>query len=153
MGLGTSQHHNCVLSELEIKPRYSLFGGWKATVLIGYGLQLEDFLFLSAHGKGYLNFSFECPLVNTVVEKLTMKVVLPEGSKYSSVIVPFPIEEHLETPLCGLLGVPLSNGVISQSIQTVSPLSKTTREWMGNLFQPPRHLHLIQKVMTNQLRL
>ncbi|KAI3875378.1 hypothetical protein MKW98_000055 [Papaver atlanticum] len=84
-------------SELEIEPRYPLFGGWKATFVIGYGLQLEDFLFVSADGKRYLNFTFGCPLVNTVVEKFTMKVMLPEGSKDPSAIVPFPVEQHLET--------------------------------------------------------
>ncbi|KAI3923079.1 hypothetical protein MKW92_031775 [Papaver armeniacum] len=84
-------------SELEIEPRYPLFGGWKATFVIGYGLPLEDFLFESADGKRYLNFTFGCPLVNTVVDKFTMKVVLPEGSKDPSAIVPFPIEQHLET--------------------------------------------------------
>ncbi|KAI3948527.1 hypothetical protein MKW98_019277, partial [Papaver atlanticum] len=84
-------------SELEIEPRYPLFGGWKATFVIGYGLPLEDFLFKSADGKRYLNFTFGCPLVNIVVDKFTMKVVLPEGSKEPSAIVPFPVDQHLET--------------------------------------------------------
>jgi hypothetical protein len=63
-------------SELEIEPRYPLFGGWKATFVIGYGLPLEDFLFESPDGKRYLNFSFGCPLAQTVVNKLTIKVGL-----------------------------------------------------------------------------
>jgi hypothetical protein len=63
-------------SELEIEPRYPLFGGWKATFVIGYGLPLEDFLFESPDGKCYLNFSFGCPLAETVVDKLTIKVGL-----------------------------------------------------------------------------
>ncbi|KAJ6350042.1 hypothetical protein OIU78_006264 [Salix suchowensis] len=84
-------------SELEIEPRYPLFGGWKATFVIGYGLPLEDFLFESPDGKRYLNFSFGCPLAETVVDKLTIKVVLPEGSKDPSAAVPFPVEQRLET--------------------------------------------------------
>ncbi|KAJ9175528.1 hypothetical protein P3X46_014076 [Hevea brasiliensis] len=84
-------------SELEIEPRYPLFGGWKATFVIGYGLPLQDFLFESSDGKRYLNFSFGCPLAETVVDKLTIKVVLPEGSKDPSIVVPFPVEQHLET--------------------------------------------------------
>ncbi|KAJ6325453.1 hypothetical protein OIU76_012521 [Salix suchowensis] len=84
-------------SELEIEPRYPLFGGWKATFVIGYGLPLEDFLFESPDGKRYLNFSFGCPLAQTVVNKLTIKVVLPEGSKDPSAAVPYPVEQHLET--------------------------------------------------------
>ncbi|GMP22642.1 hypothetical protein CsSME_00000569 [Camellia sinensis var. sinensis] len=61
-------------SELEIEPRYPLFGGWKATFVIGYGLPLQDFLFESSDGRRYLNFSFGCPLADTVVDKLTIKV-------------------------------------------------------------------------------
>lgn len=126
-------------SDLEIEPRYPLFGGWKATFIIGYGLPLQDFLFESPDGRRYLNFTFGCPLAETVVDKLTIKVrlvpclcihttifavssahssflfsprhgkiylfnsgtfifqvVLPEGSKDPSAVVPFPVEQHLE---------------------------------------------------------
>ncbi|KAK8643358.1 hypothetical protein V6N13_012660 [Hibiscus sabdariffa] len=84
-------------SELEIEPRYPLFGGWKATFVIGYGLPLQDFLFESSDDRRYLNFTFGCPLLDTVVDKLTVKVVLPEGSKDPSAVVPFTVEQHLET--------------------------------------------------------
>ncbi|XP_044462616.1 dolichyl-diphosphooligosaccharide--protein glycosyltransferase subunit 1B-like [Mangifera indica] len=84
-------------SDLEIEPRYPLFGGWKSTFVIGYGVPLQDFLFESPDGRRYLNFTFGCPLAETVVDKLTIKVVLPEGSKDPSVVVPFPVEQHLET--------------------------------------------------------
>eukprot|EP00268_Persea_americana_P012576 TRINITY_DN1534_c0_g1_i1.p1 TRINITY_DN1534_c0_g1~~TRINITY_DN1534_c0_g1_i1.p1 ORF type:complete len:495 (-),score=85.33 TRINITY_DN1534_c0_g1_i1:355-1770(-) len=84
-------------SELEIEPRYPLFGGWKATFVIGYGLPLQDFLFESSDGRRYLNFTFGCPLLETAVNKLTIKVVLPEGSTEPSAVVPFPVEQYLET--------------------------------------------------------
>ncbi|KAI7735983.1 hypothetical protein M8C21_022395 [Ambrosia artemisiifolia] len=66
-------------SELEIEPRYPLLGGWKATFVIGYGLPLQDVLFESNDGKRYLNFSFGCPIAETLV-------VLPEGSKNPSAV-------------------------------------------------------------------
>lgn len=66
-------------SELEIEPRYPLFGGWKATFVIGYGLPLQDFLFESPDGRRYLNFTFGCPLVEMVVDKLTVKVSLDQS--------------------------------------------------------------------------
>ncbi|KAJ0102291.1 hypothetical protein Patl1_06087 [Pistacia atlantica] len=84
-------------SDLEIEPRYPLFGGWKATFIIGYGVPLQDFLFESPDGRRYLNFTFGCPLAESVVDKLTIKVVLPEGSKDPSAAVTFPVEQHLET--------------------------------------------------------
>ncbi|XP_010253704.1 PREDICTED: dolichyl-diphosphooligosaccharide--protein glycosyltransferase subunit 1B [Nelumbo nucifera] len=83
-------------SELEIEPRYPLFGGWKATFVIGYGLPLQDFLFESSDGRRYLNFSFGCPVAGTVVNKLILKVVLPEGSKDPSAMVPFPVDQYIE---------------------------------------------------------
>ncbi|GAB4854953.1 Dolichyl-diphosphooligosaccharide--protein glycosyltransferase subunit 1B, variant 2 [Ancistrocladus abbreviatus] len=84
-------------SELEIEPRYPLFGGWKATFVIGYGLPLQDFVYESADGRRYLNFTFGCPLMETVVDKLTIKVVLPEGSMDPSAVAPFPLQQTLET--------------------------------------------------------
>ncbi|MBA0696927.1 hypothetical protein Goari_003444, partial [Gossypium aridum] len=89
-------------SELEIEPRYPLFGGWKATFVIGYGLPLQDFLFESSDDKRYLNFTFGCPLIGMVVDKLTIKVVLPEGSTDPSPVVPFPVEHHLEAKYSSL---------------------------------------------------
>ncbi|KAI3470475.1 hypothetical protein Pfo_027138 [Paulownia fortunei] len=88
---------NSKKSELLIEPRYPLFGGWKATFVVGYGVPLQDFLFESTAGARYLNYSFGCPLADTVVDKLTIKVVLPEGSKDPSVKVPFPVEQSLQT--------------------------------------------------------
>ncbi|KAI5399811.1 dolichyl-diphosphooligosaccharide--protein glycosyltransferase subunit 1B [Lathyrus oleraceus] len=84
-------------SELEFEPRYPLFGGWKSTFLIGYGLPLQDFLFESPDGRRYLNFTYGCPLAETVVDKLIIKVVLPEGSKNPSAVIPFQVDQHLET--------------------------------------------------------
>lgn len=83
-------------SELELEPRYPLFGGWKTTFVIGYSLPLEDFLFESADGRRYLNFSFGTPIVETVVDKLTVKVLLPEGSKNPSAVVPFHVQQLFE---------------------------------------------------------
>ncbi|KAH6804900.1 Ribophorin I [Perilla frutescens var. frutescens] len=88
---------NSKKSELLIEPRYPLFGGWKATFIIGYGVPLKDFLFESAPGARFLNYSFGCPIADTIVDKLTIKVVLPEGSKDPSVEVPFVVEQSLET--------------------------------------------------------
>ncbi|XP_075511729.1 dolichyl-diphosphooligosaccharide--protein glycosyltransferase subunit 1A-like isoform X2 [Primulina tabacum] len=81
---------------LEIEPRYPMFGGWRSSFTIGYGLPLQDFLFLS-EGKRVLDISFGCPMNEVVIENLTVKVVLPEGSNDISVSVPFPIKQSQET--------------------------------------------------------
>lgn len=81
---------------LEIEPRYPMFGGWKTSFTIGYGLPLEDFLFQS-EGSRFLNITFGSPMNDILVENLTVKVVLPEGSRDISVSVPFPVEQSQET--------------------------------------------------------
>ncbi|KAF3536439.1 hypothetical protein F2Q69_00024192 [Brassica cretica] len=85
----------CII-ELEFEPRYPLFGGWRATFIIGYRVPLEDYLFEAPDGRRYLNFTFGCPLVETIVNKLTIKVVLPEGSKDPSAVLPFTVNQDLQ---------------------------------------------------------
>nr|XP_043617684.1 dolichyl-diphosphooligosaccharide--protein glycosyltransferase subunit 1A [Erigeron canadensis] len=81
---------------LEIEPRYPMVGGWKTSFTIGYGLPLQDYLFQSG-GTRFLNFTFGSPMNDVLVENLTVKVVLPEGSKDLSVSVPFPVKQSQET--------------------------------------------------------
>ncbi|KAG8377235.1 hypothetical protein BUALT_Bualt08G0007200 [Buddleja alternifolia] len=81
---------------LEIEPRYPMFGGWRTAFTIGYGLPLQDFLFRS-EGKRFLNISFGSPMSDVVIENLTVKIVLPEGSSDISVSVPFPVKQFQET--------------------------------------------------------
>uniref|UniRef100_A0A5B7BBE4 Dolichyl-diphosphooligosaccharide--protein glycosyltransferase subunit 1 n=1 Tax=Davidia involucrata TaxID=16924 RepID=A0A5B7BBE4_DAVIN len=83
-------------TQLEIEPRYPMFGGWRTTFTIGYGLPLQDFLFQS-EGKRFLNITFGCPMNDVVIDNLIVKVVLPEGSRDISVSVPFPVKQWQET--------------------------------------------------------
>ncbi|XP_015884116.1 dolichyl-diphosphooligosaccharide--protein glycosyltransferase subunit 1A [Ziziphus jujuba] len=88
-------------TELEIEPRYPMFGGWKTAFTIGYGLPLHDFLFES-EGKRLLNFSFGCPMNEVVIDTLIVKVVLPEGSRDISVSAPFPVKQWQEKKISHL---------------------------------------------------
>ncbi|KAF7141846.1 hypothetical protein RHSIM_Rhsim06G0004300 [Rhododendron simsii] len=83
-------------TQLEIEPRYPMFGGWRTSFTIGYGLPLKDFLFQS-EGKRFLNISFGSPIRDLVIDNLIVKVVLPEGSKDVSVSAPFPVKQWHET--------------------------------------------------------
>ncbi|KAL6645411.1 hypothetical protein ACP70R_017019 [Stipagrostis hirtigluma subsp. patula] len=82
-------------TQLEIEPRFPLFGGWQTTFTIGYGLPLQDFVFYS-DGKRFLNITFGSPLEEILIEKLIVKVVLPEGSKDIQVSAPFPTKQWEE---------------------------------------------------------
>lgn len=71
-------HADCAVwemqSELELEPRYPLFGGWQVTFTIGYGVPLEDFVFKTKDGLRFLNMTISTPFMNLVVEELTVKV-------------------------------------------------------------------------------
>ncbi|CAK9178291.1 unnamed protein product [Ilex paraguariensis] len=86
---------------LEIEPRYPMFGGWRTSFTIGYGLPLQDFLFQS-RGIRFLNITFGCPINEVVIENLIVKVVLPEGSRDISVSVPFAVKQWEETKISHL---------------------------------------------------
>ncbi|EEF52899.1 dolichyl-diphosphooligosaccharide--protein glycosyltransferase subunit 1A [Ricinus communis] len=83
-------------TELVIEPRYPMFGGWGTTFTVGYSLPLPDFLF-DLDGKRFLNISFASPMNELVIDDLTVKVVLPEGSEYLSVSTPFPVKQREES--------------------------------------------------------
>lgn len=51
-----------------------MFGGWRTSFTIGYGLPLKDYLF-RAEGKRFLNISFGCPMDEVVVDNLVVKVI------------------------------------------------------------------------------
>ncbi|KAJ6986905.1 LOW QUALITY PROTEIN: dolichyl-diphosphooligosaccharide--protein glycosyltransferase subunit 1B-like [Populus alba x Populus x berolinensis] len=92
------------------------------------------FRFESPDGKRYLNFSFGCPLAETVVDKLTIKVVLPEGSKDPSAVVPFPVKQRLETKysyldVVGRTVLVLENkNVVPEHI---TPFQENGKTWKG----------------------
>lgn len=88
-------------TQLEIEPRFPMLGGWKTSFTIGYGVPLQDFLFQSA-GKRFLNITFGCPINDLIVDKLIVKVVLPEGSTDISVDIPFAVKQSYETKLSHL---------------------------------------------------
>ncbi|KAK7283471.1 hypothetical protein RIF29_13012 [Crotalaria pallida] len=88
-------------TQLEIEPRYPMFGGWKTEFTIGYGLPLQDFLF-GSDGKRFLNITFGSPMNELVIDTLFVKVVLPEGSKEISASVPFPVKQWQETKISHL---------------------------------------------------
>lgn len=92
---------NTIKTELEIEPRFPLFGGWKTFFTFGYGLPLKDYLF-EADGKRFVNISFGSPIDELVVNELLVKVVLPEGSQDISVSVPFPVDQWQETKISHL---------------------------------------------------
>ena len=67
--------------EVELRPRFPLFGGWKTHYVLGYNVPSYEYLF----SKGD-NFVLNMRLLDHIfddmlVEDLTLKIILPEGSQ------------------------------------------------------------------------
>lgn len=71
-------------ANLEIKPRYPVFGGWNYNFRIGWNANLKSFLRILKKGNGYiLKVSFlEGPKMSEGVsyEKVELRIILPEGA-------------------------------------------------------------------------
>jgi len=79
--------------EVELKPRFPLFGGWQTQYYMGYNLPSFEYLFnkgskyvLKMRVVDYIYDDF-------VVDKLTVKVALPEGAKNVELHAPFDVTE------------------------------------------------------------
>lgn len=90
-----STSHMRVLSdsvELDLRPRFPLFGGWKTHYILGYNVPSYEYLFYSGD-----NYKLKMRLVDhvfddMVVEELITKVVLPEGSHNPQLETPYPVQ-------------------------------------------------------------
>ncbi|XP_061428830.1 dolichyl-diphosphooligosaccharide--protein glycosyltransferase subunit 1 [Lethenteron reissneri] len=85
--------------EMEVRPRFPLFGGWKTHYYIGYNLPSYEYLF--HHGEQYaLKMRFvDHVFDDQVIDDLTVKIILPEGAKNIEVQPPYsvsrsPDEQH-----------------------------------------------------------
>ncbi|XP_071441704.1 dolichyl-diphosphooligosaccharide--protein glycosyltransferase subunit 1 [Hetaerina americana] len=90
-----STSHMRILSdsvELDVRPRFPLFGGWKTHYVIGYNVPSYEYLFNS--GDDYLlrmrilDHAFD----DMVVDELVTKVILPEGTHSFVLRTPFDVE-------------------------------------------------------------
>jgi oligosaccharyltransferase complex subunit alpha (ribophorin I) len=82
---------------LQLEPRYPLFGGWKTEFTVGYNLPAENYILRDADDRSHyvLNISF-IPNWKTdvVIEKLQIKVILPEGAKDITLHVPYSLDKE-----------------------------------------------------------
>lgn len=77
--------------ELNLRPRFPLFGGWKTRYTIGYNVPSYEYLFHS--GDEYI---LEMRLLDhifddMVVDEIVLKIVLPEGARNMQLELPYPV--------------------------------------------------------------
>ncbi|KAG3142515.1 hypothetical protein PI124_g15668 [Phytophthora idaei] len=82
--------------DLEFKPRFPLFGGWKSQWYLGYSVPTYSVL-THVGDKFKLEVDFSTPVQGASVDDLTVKVILPEGATNVQVNVPFSLDSSSET--------------------------------------------------------
>lgn len=96
-----STSHMKILSdsvELDLRPRFPLFGGWKTHYVVGYNVPSYEYLFNGGDEyllkMRFLDHVFD----DMVVDELTTKIILPEGSQDIQLATPYSVE-HLPNSL------------------------------------------------------
>lgn len=82
--------------ELDLRPRFPLFGGWKTHYTLGYNVPSYEYLYHS--GDQYL---LRMRLIDHVyddmsVEEVTTRVILPEGTSDFKLTFPYPVTRHTD---------------------------------------------------------
>ena len=78
--------------EVELRPRFPLFGGWRTNYVLGYNVPSSGFLYHEGS-----NYALKMKLMdrlfdNAVVEKLRVKIILPEMSKNIKLVTPYSVK-------------------------------------------------------------
>lgn len=78
--------------ELDLRPRFPLFGGWKTHYLLGYNLPSYEYLFSSGE-----EFALKMRFVDHIfddmlIEDVTVKIILPEGARDLQLNVPYEVQ-------------------------------------------------------------
>jgi len=76
--------------ELDLRPRFPLFGGWKTHYVLGYNVPSYEYLYNAGD-----DFVLSMRLIDHVfddmlVEEFTLKIILPEGSDVGKFHAPYP---------------------------------------------------------------
>lgn len=83
--------------ELDLRPRFPLFGGWRTHYTLGYNVPSFEYLFHQSD-----NYMLKMRLLDhvyddMVVDELVVKVIFPEGSRNIKLITPYPVERQPDT--------------------------------------------------------
>lgn len=76
--------------EVNLRPRFPLFGGWKTKYTIGYNVPSYEYLFNSGNDYILQMRLLDHVFNDMVVDELEVKIILPEGSKDIELKLPYP---------------------------------------------------------------
>ncbi|CAH1098556.1 unnamed protein product [Psylliodes chrysocephalus] len=80
--------------ELELRPRFPLFGGWQSSYTLGYSVPSYQYLYRTPEGQNVLSMRFIDHVFDDMfVEEATTSIVLPVGVSDVQLIVPYQVEK------------------------------------------------------------
>lgn len=80
-------------TELELRPRFPLFGGWQSSYTLGYSVPSYQYLYKTESGQHLLTMRvFDHVFDDMVVEELETKIVLPVGVSNIKLVTPYEVE-------------------------------------------------------------
>ncbi|XP_043230120.1 dolichyl-diphosphooligosaccharide--protein glycosyltransferase subunit 1-like [Amphibalanus amphitrite] len=91
--------------ELELRPRFPLFGGWRTHYVIGYTVPVYEYLFRSGENYVLSMRLLDHVLDDMVVDELQVSVVLPEGASDVQLQTPYPVTRRPDSLLLTYLDI------------------------------------------------
>uniref|UniRef100_A0A8D8M298 Dolichyl-diphosphooligosaccharide--protein glycosyltransferase subunit 1 n=1 Tax=Cacopsylla melanoneura TaxID=428564 RepID=A0A8D8M298_9HEMI len=77
--------------EVDLRPRFPLFGGWKTIYILGYNIPSYEYLF-NSESQYVLKMRFVDHIFDDmVVKSATVDIILPEHSVVRNIITPYPV--------------------------------------------------------------
>lgn len=77
--------------ELDLRPRFPLYGGWRTHYTLGYNVPSFEYLFTNGDqyllGMRVIDHVFD----DMVIDRATIKIILPEGAKNIKLIPPYSV--------------------------------------------------------------
>jgi len=83
--------------ELDLRPRFPLFGGWRTHYTIGYNVPSFEYLFHKGENYMLKMRVIDHVFDDMVVDELITKVILPEGCKNIKLIAPYAVDRMTDT--------------------------------------------------------
>lgn len=83
--------------ELDLRPRFPLFGGWKTHYKIGYNVPSYEYLYNSGDEFILKMRILDHVFDDVVVDNLIVKVILPEGVRNIDLETPYPVERKADS--------------------------------------------------------
>ncbi|KAK7490567.1 hypothetical protein BaRGS_00018170 [Batillaria attramentaria] len=80
--------------DVELRPRFPLFGGWKTRYFLGYNVPSYEYLFNKGDSYALKMRFVDHVYDDMVVDEAVVKVILPEGSKNIEVRTPFKVKRE-----------------------------------------------------------